>query len=224
MTTTQTHASVPDPHTDDPHNDEPRTDEPRTDEPVPDLRDALARTQQWVAELLAEVTPEQLSLPTPCAEFDVAQLIQHLYGVADRVEALGHGHPAASVPAFVDALPEDLAGGYRERAERGQAAWADDAALARVVVVPFGSLPGVQVIGVYVSEQLTHGWDLAVATGRPAEAAPDLVALAERSIRATLPPTPRGGPIPFGPVVEPDLGAGPTDRLAAYLGRSRALA
>lgn len=219
MTATQTHDSVPDARTDD-----ARSDEPRTDEPGPDLREALARTQEWVAELLADVTPGQLSLPTPCAEFDVAQLIQHLYGVADRVEALGLEHPAASVSAFVDALPEDLVAGYRERTERCRTAWADDAALTRVVLAPFGPIPGAQVIGVYVSEQLTHGWDLAVATGRPEEAEPDLAALAERSIRAILPPTPRGGPIPFGPVVDPAPGAGPTDRLAAYLGRSRALA
>ena len=195
------------------------TDPSRTDA-APDPRAALARTQQWVGDLLAAVTPEQLSRPTPCTDFDVAALARHLYGVADRVEAMGHGHPAASVPAFVDALPDDLAAGYRERAARGQAAWADDASLTRVVVAPFGPLPGSQIIGVYVSEQLTHGWDLAVATGQPAEADPDLVALADRSIRALLDPIPRGGPVPFGPAVEPAGDAGPTARLAAYQGRS----
>ncbi|GAA1427031.1 TIGR03086 family metal-binding protein [Microlunatus lacustris] len=200
MTATQTHAT-------------------RTDD-VQDPRVALARSQQWVAELLAGVTPDQLTLPTPCAEFDVAQLVQHLYGVADRVEALGHGRPAADVPAFVDDLPEDLAAGYRALAERSQAAWADDAALTRVVVAPFGPLPGAQVVGVYVSEQVTHGWDLAMATGQPAEAAPELAELGERAIRAVLDPLPRGGVVPFGPAVEAAPGAGPTERLAAYLGRS----
>ncbi|SDR82962.1 TIGR03086 family protein [Friedmanniella luteola] len=194
-------------------------DAPRT---ADDPRPALARTQAWIVGLLATVTPEQLALPTPCTEFDVAALVRHLYGVADRVEALGHGQPAASVPAFAEALPDDLAAGYRERAARSQAAWADDAALSRVVVAPFGPLPGAQVVGVYVSEQLTHGWDLAVATGRPAEADADLAALAERSIRAVLDPLPRGGPVPFGPAVAPSADAGPTARLAAYLGRSPA--
>lgn len=194
----------------------------RTDD-VQDPRVALARTQQWVAELLTGVTPDQLGRPTPCAEFDVGQLVQHLYGVADRVEAMGHGRPAASVPAFVDALPTELAAGYRERAERSQAAWADDAALTRVAVAPFGPLPGAQILGVYVSEQLTHGWDLAVATGQPAEAAPELAELGERSIRPVLDPLPRGGVVPFGPAVEPAPGAGATERLAAYLGRSPGL-
>jgi len=201
MTATQTHST-------------------RTDDVQPDPRVALARTQQWVAELLAGVTPDQLALPTPCAEFDVAQLVQHLYGVADRVEAMGHGRPAASVPPFAEALPDDLAAGYRERAERSQAAWADDDTLTRVVVAPFGPLPGAQVIGVYVSEQVTHGWDLAVATGQPAEAAPELAELGERAIRAVLDPLPRGGVVPFGPAVEATPGARPTERLAAYLGRS----
>ena len=215
MTATQTHDS---------QTHDSRTDGSSADQGAPDLRKALARTQGWVAELLAGVTAEQLSLPTPCAEFDVAQLVGHLYGVADRVEAMGHGRPAASVPAFVDALPEDLVGGYRERTARSQEAWADEESLSRVVVAPFGPLPGAQVIGVYVSEQLTHGWDLAVATGQPAEAAPDLAALGEQSIRAVLDALPRGGVVPFGPVVEPAPDAGPTGRLAAYLGRSWPLA
>jgi uncharacterized protein (TIGR03086 family) len=173
-----------------------------------------------VTGLLASVTSDQLPLPTPCAEFDVAALVRHLYGVADRVEAMGHGRPAASVPPFLATLPDDLAAGYRQRSERSQAAWADDASLTRMVVAPFGPLPGAQAIGVYVSEQLAHGWDLAVATGQPAEAAPDLVALGDRAIRAVLDPLPRGGQVPFGPVVEPASGAGPTERLAAYLGRT----
>jgi len=197
-----------------------QTDAPCAEDSQPDPREALARTQAWVAGLLAGVTRDQLALPTPCADFDVALLAGHLYGVAERVEAMGDGRPAASVPAFVDALPDDLALGYRQRAERSQAAWADDATLSRVVVAPFGPLPGAEVLGVYVSEQLTHGWDLAVATGQHAEAAPDLVALGERAIRAALEPLPRGGPVPFGPAVEPAPGAGPTERLAAYLGRS----
>ena len=185
-----------------------------------DPREALAMTQAWVAGLLAGVGPEQLALPTPCAEFDVAALVAHLYGVADRIEVMGQGRPAASAPAVADALPDDLAAGYRARAERSQAAWTDDAALTRVVLAPFGPLPGHQVVGVYVSEQLAHGWDLAVATGQPAEAPAELVALGERSIRVVLDPIPRGGPVPFGPAVEPAPGAGPTARLAAYLGRS----
>jgi uncharacterized protein (TIGR03086 family) len=197
-----------------------RTDDSRAEDLQSDPRQALARTQAWVAGLLDGIRRDQLALPTPCAEFDVAQLVGHLYGVAERVEAMGHGRPASSVPAFVDALPDDLALGYRRRAERSQAAWADDATLSRVVVAPFGPLPGTEVLGVYVSEQLTHGWDLAVATGQPAEAAAELVALGERSIRAVLDPIPRGGPVPFGPAVAPAPGAGPTEQLAAYLGRS----
>ena len=105
-----------------------------------------------------------------------------------------------------------------------QEAWADEESLSRLVAAPFGPLPGAQVIGVYVSEQLTHGWDLAVATGQPAEAAPDLAALGEQSIRAVLDALPRGGVVPFGPAIEPAPDAGPTERLAAYLGRSWPLA
>ncbi len=118
----------------------------------PEPRESLARAQRWIGELVAAVTPEQLSWPTPCTEMDVSRLVGHLYGVAGRTEVMGHGHPAASAPAFVDDLPDDLAAGYRERTTRAQAAWTDDVSLTRTVVAPFGPMPGADVLGVYLSE------------------------------------------------------------------------
>ncbi len=187
---------------------------------VPDVREPLTRAQAWIAGLLAGVRNDQLVLPTPCPEFDVDRLVRHLYGVADRMEAMGHGRPAESVPAFVNALPADVADGYRERTIRAQQSWVDDAALSRPVTAPWGTMPGGVVLAVYLTEHLTHGWDLAVATGQDAEADADLAELGLRSAGIAIPPEPRGGPMPFGPVVEPAPGAGPTERLANYLGRS----
>ena len=185
---------------------------------APDLRDAVHAAQLWVADLLAGVAPEQRSAPTPCSAFDVDALERHLLGVAGRLVAMGAGRPAESVPPSVETLPDDVVAAYRALLEEGRRAWADPASLTRLVEAPFGTVPGAMVLGVYLAENLTHGWDLARAIGRPSEADPALVGPAYATMRQVLPPTGREG-FPFAAPVEPAADAGPTERLANWSGR-----
>lgn len=184
---------------------------------LPDLRDAVAAAQAWVAQLLEGVRPGHLRRPTPCAEFDVETLVRHLFGVADRLVVMGAGRPAASAPALVATLPDDVVAAYRARVDEGRRAWADPAALGRLVEAPFGTVPGAAVLGVYLAENLAHGWDLATATDQDPEADPDLVAPAYATMRRVLPAEGRDG-FPFGEPVDPAAGAGPTERLANWTG------
>jgi uncharacterized protein (TIGR03086 family) len=200
----------------------PTATEARTaprDEPVPDLRDAVVAAQRWVAGLLAAVRPDQLSDPTPCTELDVAGLLRHLFGVADRLVVMGAGRPAESVPETVAELPTDVVGAYLARIEQGRQAWADPASLGRSVEAPFGRVPGAVVLGAYLAENLAHGWDLATATGQDPEADPALVAPAYATMQRALPATGREH-FPFDPPVEPAADAGPTERLANWTGRA----
>lgn len=185
-----------------------------------DLRPFLAQAQDWVAGLIDGVRPDQLDRPTPCPEFDVRALVGHLYTGAGRVRRIGEGSDPMVEPHVVTDLPDDLAGGYRDRIRAARAAWADDATLTRTVRVPWGEVPGVLALGGYLTETLTHGWDLARATGQPSEAAPELAERALVAARHAVPEEPRGGHIPFGPPVAAASDAGPTERLANWLGRS----
>jgi len=200
------------------------TPTPATD--LPDLRPQLARAQQWVETLIAGVAPEQFGNPTPCEEFDVRTLIGHLYTGAQRTEVMARGGDARSVPFVVDLADGDLtagdlAAGYHERIEASRRAWSV-ADLNATVTAPWGRAPGAVALGVYLQEALTHGWDLAVATGQPSEADRDLAEAALVAGKAALPAEQRGGSIPFGPVVEPDPDATPTERMVNWTGRSTA--
>ncbi len=200
----------------------PVTTDPTTVAPepsLPDLRDAVTSAQQWVAGLVASVRPDQLTGATPCTDFAVEDLLKHVLGVANRLVALGAGHPAESVPATVPALPDDLVGSYLARVEEGRRAWSDPASLGRLLEVPWGHAPGAVVLGVYLAENLTHGWDLAVATGQDPEADPAPVAPAYATMQRALPASGREG-FPFDPPVIPAADAGPTERLANWSGRS----
>ncbi len=181
-----------------------------------DPRPAYAAATAWVHSLLGGVTQEQLALPTPCDDFDVRALAEHLIAVVMRAEALATVATVEGQPVRAAQHHAATSAAVRERA---LAAW-DAAPLEREVEVPWGRVPGFSALGMYVNESLVHGWDLAVATGQDAEFA-DLavVAFARAAAEAGLPAQIRGmAEVPFGPVVEPREGAGPTERLANWSG------
>jgi len=191
------------------------TTDPMTD-PRPLHRRAMAQTEP----IVAAVSPAQLTLPTPCVEFDVRALLSHIVGGLNRIAIVGEGGDALARPARADGVPDDgWLAAYRAAVTRVTAAWADDATLDALVEVPWGKIPGRFAIAGYVQEILTHGWDLAKATGQPTEGDPELAWWALAGAKRILPPESRGGDIPFGPVVPVPADAAPYAQLAAYLGR-----
>ncbi len=123
------------------------------------LADVLGKT----GTILDGVRPDQHGLPTPCAEWTVAQLLEHIAGwmgvFADSAEG---GKPEG--PAAVDA--EGAAKVFAAAADRTVAAFRGGAA-ERPLTLTSGELPGAAVLGMGLMEYVAHGWDLAVATGQP---------------------------------------------------------
>ena len=181
----------------------------------PDPRPAFEAATTWVTGLLRAVTPEQLADPTPCTDFDVEALGGHLVATVRRTVALGEG---SDIFAVAVVQPEHDAQAYAAAARRAIELWSDDAKLTEQVRVPWGQVPGAGALWGYVNEQLVHGWDLAQATGQPAEADPALasaaLAVAQRFI-----PAERDEQIPFDAPVSPRPEAGPTEALANWTGR-----
>ena len=185
-------------------------------DPRPTFRDAVAQA----GRVVAATSDDDLDRPTPCDDFDVRTLLGHLDAVIRRItHALEHGS-VDGTPSIVDGFADgDRTTTWKSDVAALERCVDDDATLDRTVTVPFGSMPGRAALAVYTSELTTHAWDLAAAIGRL-----DLLedALAQRSLSAmesALPAEPRGGPIPFGPVVEVASDAGAYERLAGWLGR-----
>ena len=188
----------------------------------PDLRPQLAAAQEWVAQLTANVSEGALDAPTPCDEFDVRHLLGHLLAVQDRIERIAAtgGLNGSSTMAEV---PADPAAEMTRRSLAAQQAWATgepEELWTRTVEAPFGVVPGGVAVTMYLAENLTHGWDLAVATSQASEADPALVAPALAAMRQGLPAQGREQ-WPFGEVVESAPGAGLTEQLANWSGHSR---
>jgi uncharacterized protein (TIGR03086 family) len=191
-----------------------------TDPTMADPRPIHQRAMAQTESIVAAVQPGQLAQPTPCAEFDVRALLSHIIGGLNRVAIAGQGGDALATPARAGDVPDDgWLAAYRAATARAKAAWAGDAKLDALVEVPWGKIPGRFAIAGYVQEILTHGWDLAKATGQPTEGDPELATWALAGARRILPPEARGADVPFGPVVPIAPDAAPYAQLAAWLGR-----
>jgi uncharacterized protein (TIGR03086 family) len=186
-----------------------------------DPRPLHHRAMDQTGTIVAAVTPDQLTLPTPCDDYDVRALLSHIVGGLNRIAVAGEGGDSLAEPSHVDGVPDDgWVAVYAQAATRAGSAWADDAKLDTIFELPWGKIPGRFAVAGYLQEILTHGWDLAHATGQETERDPELAQFSLATAHRILPPEPRGGPrIPFGPPVEPSTDAGPYTQLAAYLGR-----
>lgn len=187
-----------------------------------DPRPYYRRALHWAHQLISEVTPVQLGGRTPCPELDVAGLLGHLVATVHRARVIGEGAEPFSVPSVVTGVADDAwADAFAEAEDKLWTVWDDDARLDAELRAPWGVVSGRAALWGYVNETLVHGWDLAVATGRPVEADADLAEAALGPARDKIAADRRGGGIPFGPVVEPAPEAGPTERLANWSGHHR---
>jgi uncharacterized protein (TIGR03086 family) len=179
----------------------------------------LSRALQGTLTVLTKIQPGQLDAPTPCASWDVRALINHVTGSARWWAGTITG---AADPAAADYAAGDYAAAYQESIQIALAAFGADGVLDRTVRLPFGELPGAVVLGMAATEQFTHGWDLARATGQPTDLDPDLAAELLGQARLAITDAYRGpdGEALFGPVRQAPAGASPADQLAAFLGRA----
>ena len=164
-----------------------------------------------VAGIVGAITPEQLDEPTPCAEFTVRGVLEHMIGGATVFAAAFRGESP------VDPDLSDVLAAFGPALTNLAAAISAPGALDRTVAAPFGEVPGETFARFVVFDGLVHSWDLATATGQPCNPPDELVAAVDAFARQALDPL-RDGQT-FKSAVEPPAGATPIERLAAYSGR-----
>jgi uncharacterized protein (TIGR03086 family) len=173
---------------------------------------AHQRAQTTFAHVLVNVPSDQMSLPTPCPEWDVKALIDHVIAGNQRVVERAGGQVAS--------LPEDLGAAHRASAKAAQETFAEPQGLTRTYQLPVGELPGSAFIELRTSDLLVHAWDLATATGQPTDLDPELaeyvLAFAKQMMSR---PGLRGDGRPYGEEQSWGDGHPVADRVAAFLGR-----
>ncbi|HZQ29171.1 MAG TPA: TIGR03086 family metal-binding protein [Acidimicrobiales bacterium] len=171
--------------------------------------------------LVAGVREGQWRDPTPCADWDVRELVNHIVAENFWVAPMLAGKSIEDVGAQFDGdvLGDDPLAAYDRSAADAAGAADEPGAMDRPVGVSYGPVPGSVYVGHRFLDVLIHGWDLAKATGQDTSLDPELVQacwdLAEPE-EAMLKGSGLFGPADGVPV--PD-GADLQTRLLALLGR-----
>src|SRR5579864_3300325 len=138
---------------------------------------AFRRASDNYVRLAREVSPSQWAATTPCAEWDVRALVNHVAGEYLWVPELLAGRTIADVGSRLDGdlLGEDPLEALVSAARDAQAAAREDDALTRVVHLSFGDVPGAEYLKQMAIDSVIHSWDLARAIGMDEQLDPELV-------------------------------------------------
>jgi uncharacterized protein (TIGR03086 family) len=175
-----------------------------------------------VTALLRGVRDDHLDDPTPCPDTSVANLLAHLLGlsIAFRDAARKVDGPTTSTPpdASKAELPVDWRTLLPRHLDELAAAWRQPDAWEGDTQAGGVALPGAVAGEVANNELLLHGWDLAVATAQPFDAAAENLHSSWEMVSNT-PDTPEAREGLFGPVVPVPDDAPLLDRALGHAGR-----
>ncbi|MDI2129789.1 TIGR03086 family metal-binding protein [Yinghuangia seranimata] len=181
----------------------------------------LDRAVRQLADLVREIRPEQGGLPTPCALWDVRQLVGHVVEETTRFAAVTEGRDGSAAAGVGDAVGEDWAAAFDAAAARLTEVWHRPGALDRPHKLPFGAVPGRWAVMQQTTELALRAWDIARAIDSPTRLDEEVGALTLRWSRENVVPSMRGeaGGGYIGLEVEVADDAPVYDALAAFSGR-----
>ena len=164
----------------------------------------LSRAVDQTEAVLAKVSPEALSEPTPCPDWDVRQLVAHIVSNPQRFLMMAKGEQpdwSAEPP-----LPDDWTAEFRTNADELLHSWRGAGPEAQPGQMDFQT-----------AEFAIHTWDLAKATGQPTDLDPEVAERGLAFMSASL--TPENREPAFGREVDVPADAPVYERLVAFAGR-----
>jgi uncharacterized protein (TIGR03086 family) len=191
----------------------------------------LGPAAREITRLLDGVTPEHLAGPTPCPDYPVAALLDHMMGLALAFTWAARkttaAHAGADAPRPGQSTADSLDPQWRtilpRRLDELVAAWRDPVAWTGITEAGGVTMPA-EVMGVVALDELVlHGWDLARATDQPFSVDPASTAAVLAFTAASAQPDQAAGRDGlFGPVVAVPDDAPPFERALGYAGRDPA--
>jgi uncharacterized protein (TIGR03086 family) len=143
-----------------------------------DLIELLVVANDEFARRLRLVGSGDWRRPTPCSEWDVRALVNHVVGASVRYQLLLNGAPTEQVEAMreVDHLGDDALASFIATAGGVVACFREDGALERVVHHAAGDRTGRELLSMRILDAAIHAWDLACAIGADESIDEDVVA------------------------------------------------
>jgi uncharacterized protein (TIGR03086 family) len=175
----------------------------------------LSRSVEQAGDVIAGVAGDQWGMHTPCPDWNVTQLVDHVIQSArnGEIRASGGSPNWAAAPPHVDKAAAE----FQEAATALIAAWRAADLDGSVEMPGMGQLPKRFPVDQLTAEFAVHTWDLARATGQSTALDTQVGEAALTWAQGALKPQMRGQA--FGPEVSIDPSAPLYDRLAAFFGR-----
>ncbi len=143
-----------------------------TEAPMPDPVAQLEQVTRRTKEVASGVTQAQGAGATPCSEWSVLDLFNHLIGgleftagcITGNVPNIRPNEAESSYQGETDIAV--LIRAYHAAVDRALELAAAPGALERTAMTPFGEMPVARIMMGTVMDQFVHCWDLARATGQ----------------------------------------------------------
>lgn len=183
------------------------------------MPEAFRRSTMEFDARVQQIADGQWESPTPCTEWNVRDLVNHLVYEDRWAKPLFDGKTIAEVG---DAFDGDLLGADPKkawsdaRAEAVGAVSADDA-MEKIVHLSFGDIPGSDYTMQLLCDHVIHAWDLARAIGADEKLDPELVKMCHDVMAPQEQTLRRSGS--FGDRVSVPQDADLQTRLLALVGR-----
>jgi uncharacterized protein (TIGR03086 family) len=181
--------------------------------------DVLDEARTMLVTAAAGVTAEGLQLPTPCADWSVAQVLQHA-GLDQIVWASSLS--GAAMPSENPFAPSGQLNGtalaFASQALDGSVgAWTAVSTELVPTPLPQGEMAVSQAAGAAALDAAIHAWDIAVATGQGSPLSPELAQVLHPVAASIVEPLRQYGA--YAAALTPPPGADPAAVLLCYLGR-----
>ncbi len=175
----------------------------------------LGRALDQAGTIIIRIRPDQAGLPTPCTDFDVRTLVNHLVFdmqlFAFNLAGGEHGEPND------DLIGSDWSSAYASARASLEDAWREKG-VEGTVKGRLGEFPATWAVGQHLADVSVHAWDLATATHQSTKLDQEVARVALDWGRGALKPEYRGKA--FGPEVEVPENAPIYERLAGFFGRN----
>jgi uncharacterized protein (TIGR03086 family) len=184
-----------------------------------DPSEQLAVILPSLTALVDQLEPGDLGNPTPCANFTLRDVLDHMIGGATSfVPAFRGEQPpeAATSPAGAE---EDPTADFRRAMDDLLAAVNSPGAMERTVSAPFGDVPGSVFARFVAFDGLIHGYDMATSAGLAYDPPADVVAAVDAFARDAVGADMRDGDT-FAQETSAPAGATALQRLVAFSGRT----
>jgi uncharacterized protein (TIGR03086 family) len=170
--------------------------------------------------IIAAIGANQWSNPTPCADWNVRDLVNHVVTGNLWAAELANGRNIADVGDRLDGdqLGDSALQAFDDSASAAIDAFATPGALEAACAVSYGPVPGATYAGHRFIDVLVHGHDLAVATGQKPALSMHLVEAAWEIIEPQLSGLQASGM--FGSAPDHPPSSEPQRRLLEALGRN----